>query len=450
MPNIEKIVSLAKRRGFIYPACEIYGGLANAYTYGPYGTELKNNIKKLWWSQFVHNREDIVGLDGPIILHPKLWEASGHLTGFNDAMVDCRGCKRRFRADQLVEQATGKDLEGDLPALTQALKEIKCPECGSLDWTEVRNFNLLFETRMNGLDGPIYLRGETAGAIFVEFKNALDSMRVKIPFGIAQIGKAFRNEIVAGNFIFRTREFEQMEIEYFIAPDADWQKIFDKWLEEQEKFTLALGVKKEQIRHYQHPEEKLSHYSKRTVDIEYEFPFGFKELFGLAYRTDFDLSQHSKYSGQKLDYLDPETNQRYIPHVIEPTFGVDRSLLAAMVSAYHEEEVEGKTRVVMKFPKRIVPIQAAVFPLLRNKPELAEKAKQIFNDLKNDFVCEFDDHGNVGKRYRRQDEIGTPYCLTVDFESLENNDVTIRDRDTMKQERIKIAELKNYLNNNLS
>jgi glycyl-tRNA synthetase len=444
---MEKIVSLCKRRGFIYPACEIYGGLANAYSYGPYGTELKNNIKKLWWKMFVHQREDIIGIDGPIILHPKLWEASGHLTGFNDAMVDCKKCKKRFRADHLVEELIGKDLEGELEEMTKILKEqkAKCPNCGESDWTEVRNFNLLFETRMNGVEGPIYLRGETAGAIFVEFKNILDSMRVKIPFGIAQIGKAFRNEIVAGNFIFRTREFEQMEIEYFIEPEADWEKLFDQWLGWQEEFTLALGAKKEDLRHYQHPKEKLSHYSKKTVDIEYKFPFGFKELFGLAYRTDFDLSQHSKYSGQKLEYFDSEKNRRFIPHVLEPTFGVDRALLVALLAAYHEEEIKGEKRIVLKFPKEIAPIQVAVFPLLRNKPELVKKAREVYNNLKNDFVCEFDDHGNIGKRYRRQDEIGTLYCLTVDFDSLEKDDLTVRDRDTMKQERVKIDELKDYL-----
>ncbi len=449
--DMEKIVSLAKRRGFVYPACEIYGGLANAYTYGPYGTELKNRIKKLWWNKFVHNREDMVGLDGPIILHPKLWEASGHLTGFNDAMVDCRKCKKRFRADHLIEEKLNQDLEGDLEALNKVFQkeEIKCPECGASDWTQVKNFNLLFETRMNGIEGSIYLRGETAGAIFVEFKNVLDSMRVKIPFGIAQIGKAFRNEIIAGNFIFRTREFEQMEIEYFISPDSDWEKIFDEWLKEQEEFTLALGAAKKDLRYSEHPQEKLSHYSKKTVDIEYKFPFGFKELFGLAYRTDFDLTQHSKASGNSLEYRDSQTNQTYIPHVIEPTFGLDRALLVSLLSAYHEEEVEGKKRIVMKFPKELAPVQVAVFPLLRNKPELVNQAKEIFNDLKNDFVCEFDDHGNVGKRYRRQDEIGTPYCITVDFDSLEKNDVTIRDRDSMQQERIQVSQLKEYLKDKL-
>ena len=452
MITMEKIVSLSKRRGFIFPACEIYGGLANAYSYGPYGIELKNNIKKLWWEMFVHQRKDIVGIDGPIMLHPKLWEASGHTTGFNDAMVDCKKCKNRFRADHLIQETIGKDMEGELEAMSKAFKKqkIECPQCKASDWTEVRNFNMMFKTEMNGVENDIYLRPETAGAIFVEFKNILDSMRVKLPFGIAQIGKAFRNEIVAGNFIFRTREFEQMEIEYFINPKEKWESLFKEWLKLQEKFTMALGVSKKDLRYYEHPKEKLSHYSKKTVDIEYKFPFGFSELFGLAHRGDFDLSQHSKFSKTKLDYLDTKTNERFIPHVLEPTFGVDRALLVTLLSAYNEEKTKEGVRIVMKFPKKLSPIQAAIFPLLRNKPKLVKKAKEIFDDLKTDFVCEFDDNGNIGKRYRRQDEIGTPFCLTVDFDSLDKKDVTVRDRDTMKQERVKIKELKNYLKNKLN
>ena len=444
---MEKIVSLAKRRGFVYPACEIYGGLANSYSFGPYGVELKNNIKRLWWKTFVHQREDIVGLDGPILLHPKLWEASGHTVGFNDAMVDCRKCNKRFRADHLVSEATSQDLEGELEKMNRILKDkkIPCPDCGSSDWTKVRNFNMMFKTEMNGVEGDMHLRPETAGAIFVDFKNIIDSMRVKLPFGIAQIGKAFRNEIVAGNFIFRIREFEQMEIEYFIKPKTKWEPLFEKWLKLQEKFVKSLGAKSKDIRRYEHPKEKLSHYSKKTIDIEYKFPFGFGELYGLAHRGNFDLTQHSKFSGQKLDYLDAQDNERYIPHVLEPTFGLERSLLVALLSAYTEE----KERVVMKFPKEIAPVQIAVFPLLRNKPKLVKKAKEIYNDLKTEFICEFDDNGNIGKRYRRQDEIGTLACLTVDFDSLDNDDLTVRDRDTMKQERVKIKELKDYLVNKL-
>ena len=451
MVTMEKIVSLAKRRGFVYPACEIYGGLANAYSYGPYGVELKNNIKKLWWKTFVHRREDMVGIDGPILLHPKLWEVSGHTTGFNDAMVDCKKCNKRFRADHLVSDVVGEDLEGELEKMDKVLKEkkVECPDCGASDWTNARNFNMMFKTEMNGVDGDVYLRPETAGAIFVDFKNIIDSMRVKPPFGIAQIGKAFRNEIVAGNFIFRTREFEQMEIEYFIDPETKWESLFEEWLKLQEEFAMALGAKKKDMRRYEHPKEKLSHYSKKTIDTEYKFPFGFSELYGLAHRGDFDLSQHSKASGHKLEYFNVEKNKRYIPHVLEPTFGLDRSLLVSLVSAYNEEEIKGGKRIVMKFPKEIAPIQIAVFPLLRNKPELVKKAKEIYNDLKNNFVCEFDDNGNIGKRYRRQDEIGTLYCLTIDFDSLEKDDLTVRDRDTMEQERVKIKELKDYLINKL-
>ena len=449
--KMQKITALCKRRGFVFSSSEIYGGFANAYTYGPYGTELKNNIKKLWWQKFVESREDMVGLDGPIMLNPKVWEASGHTEGFNDAMVDCKECKKRFRADHLVEESIEKDMEGQLEEMTKALQEekIKCPECGKQNWTEVRNFNMMFKTEMNGFEGPVYLRPETAGAIFIEFKNIVDSMRVKVPFGIAQIGKAFRNEIVAGNFIFRLREFEQMEIEYFIEPDTKWEKTFKNWLNLQEEFALALGANKKDLKQYEHPKEKLSNYSKKTVDIEYNFPFGFSELFGLAHRGDFDLTQHSKHSNEKLDYLDPQTNKRYIPHILEPTFGLDRSILVALCSAYIEEKIDDEERVVMKFPKNIAPIKVAIFPLLKNKPDLVKKAKEIFNDLKYNFMCEFDDNGNIGKRYRRQDEIGTPYCVTVDFDSLEKGDVTVRDRDSMKQERVKIAELKKYLEEKL-
>lgn len=445
--DMDQIVSLCKRRGFIFPASEIYGGFANAYSYGPYGAELKKNIKDLWWKKFVQDRDDIVGLDGPIMLHPKVWEASGHTAGFNDALVDCRACKKRYRADHLLEQAVGQDLEGDLDKMNKLLKQekINCPNCGKSDWTEARNLNLMFKTQMNGIDGDIYLRPETAGAIFVEFKNIIDSMRVKMPFGIAQIGKAFRNEIVAGNFIFRVREFEQMEIEYFIDPEIKWQEIFENWLKLQEEFVLALGADKKDIRRHEHPKEKLSHYSQKTVDIQYRFPFGFAELYGLAHRGDFDLNQHSQHSGQDLTYFDQAANRRYIPHVLEPTFGVDRSILVALSSAYTEEEVESEKRVVMKFPFHLAPIKVAVFPLLKNKPDLVAKAKEVFDSLKGDYMCEFDDNGNIGKRYRRQDEIGTPYCLTVDFDSLEQDDVTVRDRDTMKQERVKIEDLKNYL-----
>jgi len=327
-------------------------------------------------------------------------------------------------------------------------KKVKCPNCGKSDWTEVRKFSLMFETHMNNVSGEaeeiVYLRPETAGAIFVDFKNVVDSMRVKIPFGIAQIGKAFRNEIVAGNFIFRLREFEQMEIEYFISPEENWEPMFADWLDKQEQFVKMLGATDAQIRRHEHPKEKLSHYSKKTVDIQYEFPFGFQELFGLAHRGDFDLTAHAKASGEKLEYFDQENNKRFVPHVLEPTFGVDRSVLVALNSAYAEEEVNGETRVVMKFPKVIAPVKVAVLPLSK-KDTLTPLAREIFIDLKSSFACEYDETQSIGKRYRRQDEIGTPFCVTVDFESLEDKAVTVRDRDTMAQERVKIENLKEYL-----
>ncbi len=449
---MEKIVSFSKRRGFVFPGSEIYGGFANSYSYGPYGSELKTNIKNLWWKNFVRSREDMVGIDGPIMLNPRLWAASGHTSGFNDAMVDCKECKKRFRADHLVEAATGKDLEGDLAKLNEALKDgkIKCPNCGKSNWTDARNLNLMFKTQMNGIDEDVYLRPETAGAIFADFKAVTDSMRVKIPFGIAQIGKAFRNEIIAGNFIFRLREFEQMEIEYFIDPEMKWEGKFEEWLELQEKFAMALGAPKDSLRRHEHPKEKLSHYSRKTVDIEYLFPFGWGELYGLAHRGDFDLTKHAEFSGTKLDYFDQVTNRRFVPHVLEPTFGLDRSILVALSAAYHEEDLgEGDIRTVMKFPVALAPVKIAVFPLLKNKPQLVDKAKEIFSVLQKEYTCEFDDNGNVGKRYRRQDEIGTPYCLTIDFDTLEDESVTVRDRDTMEQQRIKISDLKDYFKEKL-
>jgi glycyl-tRNA synthetase len=367
-------------------------------------------------------------------------------------MVDCKACQKRFRADHLVKELTGKDLEGNLTGMTTALQGQKCPECKKSDWTEVRTLNMMFKTEMNGINEPVYLRPETAGAIFADYKNVLDSTRVKIPFGIAQIGKAFRNEIVARNFIFRLREFEQMEIEYFIDPEMEWESLFETWLKKQEEFFTDAGVDMKRIVRFEHSKEKLSHYSRKTVDIEFVYPFGQSELCGLAHRGDFDLSQHAKFSGAELRYSDPNDNaKKYIPHVLEPSFGLDRALLAVLCSAYTEEVIKGEDgkkddiRVVMKFPPSIAPVQIAIFPLLKNKPALVDKAKEIFNALKKDFTCEFDDNGNVGKRYRRQDEIGTPYCVTIDFDTIEKDDtVTIRDRDTMQQERIKIEDLQKY------
>ena len=450
--QMEVISAYAKRKGFIFPSSEIYGGFANSYSFGPYGAELKNNIKNIWWKMFVSTRANIVGMDGPIILNPKLWEASGHTSGFNDALVDCKECNKRFRADHLVKDLTGIDMEGELERMTEVLRDpkMKCPECGKSNWTEVRHISMMFKTSMNGFDGDVYLRPETAGAIFMDYKNITDSMRVKIPFGVAQIGKAFRNEIVARNFIFRIREFEQMEIEYFIDPEIDWESLFENWLEDQKVFFNKIGVRDEDLRKFEHPKEKLSHYSKKTVDWEFDFSFGWGEISGLAHRGNFDLSQHSEHSNEKLEYFDAVNNKKYVPHVLEPTFGLDRMILISLISAYTEEELEGgATRIVMKFPKAVAPVKIAVFPLLKNKPDLVKKAKEIFSDLSQKYSCEFDDNGNVGKRYRRQDEIGTPYCLTVDFDTLEKGTVTVRDRDTMKQEIIKLKEIDRFFEENL-
>ncbi len=449
--TLDSIVSFAKRRGFIYPGSAIYGGFANSYTYGPYGVELKNNIKKLWWKLYVHNRKNIIGIDGPILLHPKVWEASGHVAGFNDALVDCKECKKRYRADHLIEEKLGVDLEGNNKEMTKEFStgKISCPNCGKSNWSEVRNFNMMFKTEINTTDSDeanfAYLRPETAQAIFIEFKHITDTTRQKIPFGVAQIGKAFRNEIVAGNFIFRLREFEQMEIEYFISPEEDWNKVFDEFLLSQEAFARRIGANPLKLRRREHEKAKLSHYSQKTVDIEYEFPFGFKELFGLAHRSNFDLTQHSKYSGEDLSYIDPISGKKFIPHVIEPTFGLDRCVLVALLSSYVEEKLVNDTRIVLKFPYEIAPVKVAVFPLLKNRQELVDMAKSVFDRLSSVFVCEFDDNGNIGKRYRRQDEIGTPFCVTIDYETISTHTVTVRDRDSMKQERIDLDELSAYL-----
>lgn len=454
---MDKLIALCKRRGFIFPGSEIYGGFANSYTYGPYGVELRNNIKKLWWDKFVHQRDDIVGMDGPIIIHPRVWVASGHAEGFNDALVECKNCHKRFRADHLVEAATGQDLEGQIEEMKRLLDAgIDCPSCQKRDWTDVKRFNMMFTTKLNTTEEEAesiaYLRPETAGAIFIEFKNILDSSRVKLPFGIAQIGKAFRNEIVAGNFIFRLREFEQMEIEYFIRPDANWEDLFEQWLQLQEEFAHELGAKSDDLRRFEHPKEKLAFYSRKTVDIEYRFPFGgFKELFGLAHRGDYDLQNHSRASGVPLEYYDSENNERFMPHILEPTFGLDRAILLCLLAAHSEEgtDEDAGGRTVMRFPKRLAPVKIAIFPLLKNKPVLVARAREIFDLLKRHHVCEFDDNGNVGKRYRRQDEIGTPYCVTIDFQSLDDQTVTVRDRDSMSQQRVAIDGLLEFFNSQL-
>lgn len=450
---LTKIQAWAKRRGFVYPSSEIYGGLANTWDYGPYGTQLKNNIRDSWWKKFVEKREDIIGIDSSIIVNPKTWEASGHVTGFTDVLVDCKNCKNRTRADHLIESNLGINVEGrSIDEINKLLQDnkFKCPECGVSNWTDARDFNILFETQIGILTGKkskAYLRGETAQGIFLTFKNIVDSMRVRIPFGIAQIGKAFRNEITKGQFIYRTLEFEQMEIEYFINPSADWNKIYNQWMEEMKNWYESIGINLNNLRTREHSDEERAFYSKKTEDIEYKFDFGWKEISGLAYRTDYDLSQHQEMSGKDLTYKDPATGEKYLPHVIEPSLGLDRAMMAVMYDAYTEEDLgDGKSRVALKFPPHIAPVKAAVFPLQKDE-KLQEKAREIFASLRDniDGVIEFDDAGNIGKMYRRQDEIGTPACITIDYQTLEDNSVTIRDRDTMKQKRVAVDEIDQYL-----
>ena len=428
--KMEKIISLCKRRGFVFPGSEIYGGLANTWDYGPLGVELKNNIKQEWWKRFVKDRADMVGLDAALLMNTKTYEASGHLEEFSDPLIECRVCHTRNRADDISDT---------------------CPKCGSKDFTDSINFNLMMKTFLGASEdsaSAVYFRPETAQGIFVNFKNVLDTTRKKVPFGIAQIGKAFRNEITPGNFIFRTREFEQMEIEYFVK-EEDWQKYFKEWQGLMRQWIKDLGIKDEEIEEIDVPAEDRAHYSKKTIDFEYKFPFGQKELYGLAYRTDFDLKNH------KLEYVDAD-GTKYTPHVIEPSLGVDRGFLAVLCSAYHEEQDEKKEgenntepRIVLQLPNWLAPYKVAIFPLLKNKPELIDKAKELFEQLKTKYSCDFDDNGNVGKRYRRQDEIGTPYCITIDFDTLATDTVTVRDRDTMQQETIKLNELESYLEERL-
>jgi glycyl-tRNA synthetase len=454
--TIEKIISLAKRRGFVYPSSEIYGGFAAIYDFGPYGVELENNVKNFWWLHMVRAREDIVGLDSSIFMAPKIWEASGHVGGFSDPLVECKECHARSRVDKMLNEigveADEKMSIEEINILFQKnLDKIKCPDCGKTNFTEAKKFNLLVKSNLGNYtddvnQNPTYLRGETCQGIYVNFKSVTDSARVKIPFGIAQIGKAFRNEITARKFIFRTREFEQMEMQYFTTPEDEMNQ-YEKLREERWAYYQALGFKEENLKWHKH--ENLVFYAKEAYDIEYKFPWGFDELEGVHARGDYDLTQHTKFSGTDLSYLDPETNTKYMPHIIESSSGVGRLVFALLCDAYTEEEVNGEVRTVLKFPKKLAPVKVAVFPLLRNKPELVSKAKELFDILKWDYSCEFDDSGNIGKRYRRQDEIGTPYCVTVDFDTLENNTVTVRDRDTMVQERINIQELSAFLTKNL-
>lgn len=427
---MENIVSLCKRRGFIFQSSGIYGGVNGCWDFGPLGVELKKNIKGDWWYYFVQQRDDMVGLDASIIMHPRVWEASGHVESFHDLLVDCKECKKRYRADHL---------EGD-----------RCPECGG-ELTEPRAFNSMLRTRLGVSDDTsveTYLRPETCQSIFVDFKEIYSSSRVKVPFGIAQIGKSFRNEVNPRNFIFRSREFEQMEIEFF-CKEEDEVAWFEKWQKEIWQWYLDIGLSEAKMRWYEHPKESLAHYSKRTVDIEYEFPFGWGELQGLANRGTFDLTAHSKASGKDLSYFDPEKNERYVPTVIEPSAGVDRTTLAILCNAYEEEEVEGEKRVVMKFKPQIAPIKAGVFPLVK-KDGLAELAQDLEKKLRKKFLTFYDQGGAIGRRYRRMDEIGTPYCICVDYDTKENGTVTIRDRDSMEQVRIPMDDVAGYIGERVS
>lgn len=425
---MDKIVSLAKRRGFVFPNSEIYGGMANSWDYGPLGVELLNNIKKAWWYEMVQIRRDIVGLDAAIISSPKVWEASGHLSeGFADPLTECKECHRRYRADKLQNQEL-------------------CPNCGG-ELIPARKFNLMMKTFIGPVEdsaATAYLRGETTQPIYVDFKLVQDSQRMKVPFGIAQIGKAFRNEITPGNFIFRTIEFEQMEMQFFVKPgeNAKW---FQYWREQRMQWYVSLGMKKENLSFYEQKKNELAHYARAANDIYYNFPFGADEIEGIHDRGDWDLGNHSKHSGKELSYFEDETKEKFIPNVIETSAGATRNTLAFLLDAYHEEDIEGEKRVVLKFHPRLAPIKVAVMPLMKNKAEITQKASEVFDLLKVKWMTQYDEAGSIGKRYRRQDEIGTPCCVTVDFDSLEDDAVTVRDRDTMKQERVKIAELENYL-----
>jgi glycyl-tRNA synthetase len=420
-PVMDKIVSLCKRRGFVFQSSEIYGGLGSCWDYGPLGVELKNNIKRSWWQAMTHRRDDIEGLDAAILMHPDVWMASGHVEGFTDPLVDCKQCKHRFRADEINTD--------------------KCPDCGG-ELTKPRMFNLMFKTFMGPVEDEsavVYMRPETAQGIYVNFHNVLQPSRQKLPFGIAQIGKAFRNEITPGNFIFRTREFEQMEMQYFVHPSED-QKWFDYWKEQRWNWYLELGIREEKIRWHEHGPDELAHYAKAAYDIEYEFSFGWKEIEGVHNRTDFDLARHAEKSGKDLRYFDQERNEKYLPYIIETSAGADRTTLVVLADAFHEEEVRGEKRTVLKFSPKIAPINAAVFPLVK-KDGMPEVAEKIYHDLKKHFKVFYDDGGAVGRRYRRMDEAGTPYCITVDGQTLEDDTVTVRERDSMEQTRHKIAEL---------
>lgn len=455
--TLDKITSLCKRRGFVYPSSEIYGGFAAVYDYGPIGIELKNNLAKAWWKHMVQMRQDVVGLDSGIFMHPTTWKASGHVDGFDDPQIDCRDCKNRMRADHQLEKfgidadkMTADEINAQVENLKSKGTVLKCTNCGGVNLTGAKNFSLMVKSNLGSPtdelseENVVYLRPETCGGIYLDYKNVLDSNRVKLPFGIAQIGKAFRNEIVARQFVFRTREFEQMEMQYFLRPE-EMQEKYDSWKQARWDWYLEYGISPENLNWHKHT--KLAHYAAEAFDIEYNYTAlgGFKELEGIHQRGNWDLSQHQKFSGTNLEYFDQKSGEKFIPHIMETSVGLNRMFLAFLHEAYTEEEIDGETRVVLKFDPRLAPIKIAVFPLLKNKPELVEKAQEIYNMLAKDYMCDFDDNGNVGKRYRRQDEIGTPFCITVDFDTIEkDNTVTVRDRDTMKQERIGIEDLKKY------
>lgn len=444
MDIMDKIVSLAKRRGFIYPGSAIYGGLSGTWDYGPLGVELKNNIKRQWWRAMVQARDDIYGLDAAILMNPRVWQASGHVEGFADQMVDCKNCQKRFRIDQLE---SGKSRAGHDHNIDE--KQKKCPECGG-ELTAPRPFNLMLKTFIGPVENEAaqtYLRPETAQGIFVNFANVISSFHPKLPFGIAQIGKAFRNEITPRNFTFRSREFEQMELEFFTEPQDDRQW-FELWRKERLNWYLSLGLNADRVQLRDQNNEELAHYAKAACDIEYNFPFGWSELEGIANRADFDLRQHSQYSGEDLKFIDSD-GKKFFPYIIEPSGGVDRAAAAFLIDAYHEEEDRDGTRTILALHPRLAPYKAAVFPLVANKPQLVDKAQELYRLLKDRFMVAWDDIGNIGKRYRRQDEIGTPWCVTVDYQTLEDDTVTVRDRDSMEQTRISIKELNLYFSENI-
>ena len=456
--TMDKLVALCKVRGFIFSGSEIYGGLANTWDYGPLGVEFKNNVKKAWWKKFVQESPTNVGLDAAILMNSSVWVASGHVGTFNDPLMDCRACKTRYRADQLIEdwaKAKGEIIQADGMSNEQLEAyvlehDIACPSCGKKDFTGIRKFNLMFKTHQGVTEDnstELYLRPETAQGIFVNFKNVVRSTRRKLPMGIAQIGKSFRNEITPGNFTFRTREFEQMELEFFCKPgeDLEW---FDYWRSFCRDWLYSLGIKEENLRLRDHKPEELSHYSKATTDFEFLFPFGWGELWGVADRTDFDLSAHQRVSGENMEYVDPVTQERYIPYVVEPSLGADRVALAFLTNAYEEEQLENDTRIVLHLHPALAPFKACVLPLQKNK--LGESASALHSELSKHFMVDYDESGSIGKRYRRQDEIGTPLCITVDFDTEEQGTVTVRDRDTMLQERVKIEELKQYIESKIA